>query len=612
MKALTKNKVLLLDLLIIFMFFFMKIILFNNLIGIKVSNGMFLLIGTVYMIFFIIISGLFKDKLKNTILLVIYSVISLIMLVDTVYYKQFSRLPSLIILKQFSQITTVSESIIYLISFKNILIVLDLIPLIIYFAFIRKKFVQSSTDINAFNNHKKKRYIQLVLIFTFIASSLFASIKSEGSALSQEFFSYHIRDFYKIVFASNKVNELDMDVFEVDSRIPNKDRKFFGIGKDKNVITIQVEALQNFVINNFYEGQEITPNINKLINKDSIYFDNYYQQLGMGNTSDAEFVTNNSLYPSMDGQTYSKYEKNKFYGLPWILKDNNYSTIALHGYEGSFWNRDNAYPYQGFDQFISQEDYDLKETIGLGLSDREFFKQSIEHLKNLQTPYYAFLVTLTSHHPYDMPNKYHKIKLKDEHKDTLLGNYIESINYLDEQLGMFIEDLKSEGLYENTVISIYGDHFAIPLNVEKDTKMMSEYLGYDYNFDEMMNIPLIIHIPDSDIAETNHITGGQIDFLPTILNILGLKNEKGLMFGRDLNNSSEGFVAQQTYMLKGSFMYNDTIFIMSRDGIFNDSEAFDMNTRKPIDSKACRDNYDKAIKAIDMSDYILRKDFFNK
>ena len=128
--------------------------------------------------------------------------------------------------------------------------------------------------------------------------------------------------------------------------------KYFGIGKNRNLIVIQVESLQNFVVNKKYGDTEITPNLNYLINNDSFYFPNYYQQLGLGNTSDAEFITNNSIYPTTEGQAYSLYQNNEFYGLPWQLKEIGYKTLAMHGHDKSFWNRDKAYSAQGFDTIL--------------------------------------------------------------------------------------------------------------------------------------------------------------------------------------------------------------------------------------------------------------------
>ncbi len=145
-----------------------------------------------------------------------------------------------------------------------------------------------------------------------------------------------------------------------------------------------MEALQKFPLNRFYNEQELTPNLNKLIeDKSTIYFNNYYQQIGRGNTADAEFVSNNSLYPSMDEPTYSQYEENTFHGLPWVLRDNGYRSWVFHGYKKEFWNRERAYPNQGFERFISEEDYNLEETIGFGITDEEFFKQSMDYLKEM-------------------------------------------------------------------------------------------------------------------------------------------------------------------------------------------------------------------------------------
>lgn len=609
MRNYEKNKVVFFELIFISLLFIIKLTLFNNLIDNLVDRKVFLSVGIIYMLFLIVVLSIFSQRLRSIVFLIIYSLISVIMLIDSVYFKQFNKLTSLMMIKQFSQLRAVTDSILYLLSLKNLLLVLDIIPLVVYFLFIRKRIIRDDRFENSkFKYKRKKKIYRFGLVMIFIATSLYTGINSSGTSLNNEFFNYHIRDAFEVAIGNKEDVKMDYSILNKDHEIDNDNKELFGIAKDRNVITIQVEALQSFVINNFYEGQEIMPNLNKLIREDSIYYDNYYQQVGLGNTSDAEFVSHNSLYPTISEQSYTKYQDNTFYGLPWLLKDNGYDTIAMHGFDGSFWNRKNAYPKQGFDRFISKDDYDLKEEIGLGLSDEEFFKQSIEYLKELKDPYYAFLVTLTSHHPYDMPEEYDKIKLKDEHKGTLLGNYILSIHYLDEQIGMFIEDLKREGLYENTIVNIYGDHSAISYGKNENEKMMSDYLGFDYDYDEMMRIPLITHIPNSKVKKVNSVAGGQIDFYPTVLNLLGLSNEKGLMFGRDLNNSDKGFVAQQTYVLKGSFMNNDNMFIMSRDGIFENSRAFNMDTRKPIDLESCRNEYNHAIKSIDMSKYILDND----
>jgi hypothetical protein len=435
---------------------------------------------------------------------------------------------------------------------------------------------------------------------------------------NQELYSYHINDIKNLLIGDEIAEGSSIftqeDLEELLERTELKEGKYTGIGKSKNLIVIQVEALQNFVINCFYEGQEITPNLNRLIEeKGTLYFDNYYQQIGRGNTSDAEFVTNNSLYPSMEEPTYSQYEENTFYGLPWILRDNGYTSWVFHGYEKEFWNRNNAYVNQGFQRFISQGDYDLVETIGFGITDEEFYKQSLDYIKELDSiddnPFHAFLISLTSHTPFKMPEEYEYLNIKEEHKGTILGDYLQSIHYADKALGEFLEDLKKEGIYHNSVIVLYGDHFAITGFNPSGVELMEEFLGITYDVNEMFKVPLIIHVPGEEINETISKIGSQLDFLPTILNIMGYENEKGIMFGRDLvNYEGENFVAAQTYVLKGSFIDDDTLFYMSNDGLFKNSKALNRKTRKPLDVEDFREEYEKIVGEINKSNYILKND----
>ena len=604
MYKLEKYKVSIIEILAILILFSIKVSLFSSLLENENISKIVIFLSLLYMVCVMSLINLFNNRTKKILFILSYALISIIMFIDVIYFKYFNQLPSIISMKQVSQLNAIKDSINYLISNRELLLLGDVIPICIY------TLLKSKSE-----DYNYKKYSSCLTITSVIAIVIVTTfINTTNTSINlymQEFFSYHVNDIYNSLLAKNDIKNIDM-VFNNEEEIPIDKRKYYGIAKGRDVITIQVESLQNFVINSYYEGQEITPNLNKLLKEDSIYYSNYYQQLGRGNTSDAEFVTHNSLYPAMDGQTYSKYYNNKYFGLPWILKDKGYDTIAFHGYDGSFWNRDKAYPYQGFDKFISQKDFEIKDHVGFGLVDKDFFDQTMKHIKDLKSPYYAFLVTLTSHHPYEIPDKYKTIKLNDEHKGTIFGSYIESIRYVDEAIGEFIEDLKNEGLYDNTIINIYGDHFGLSSKDEAIKSIMTDYLGIKYDFDEMMNIPLIIHIPNSNMSLSQDITGGQIDFLPTVLNLLGIENKKGIMIGRDLNNSKSGFVAQQTYMIKGSFIADDIIFEMSRDEIYSNSRAWNIKTKEKIDVGKCRKWYEKAIEEINISDYILRKNILEK
>ena len=583
-----------------------------NITGIVYIRTIIFLVSVLITLFLFTSIHFSNNKRKEVLGFSLYSIISIIMFVDVMYYSYFNSLPSINMLKQLDQVGAVGDSVAELLSFKNILFLLDITSIATYLI---ERGTKEDKQYNRYIRWGVPGAIGIILVFTLTilnAKDLMVPISN------QEIYSYHIKDIKQSI-AGEEIAEgtgifTQEDLKELKERSKLKEGKYTGIGKGKNLIAIQVEALQDFPLNRFYNGQEITPNLNKLINsKGSLYFDNYYQQIGRGNTADAEFVTNNSLYPSMEDPTYTQYEQNTFYGLPWILRDRGYTSWVFHGYEKEFWNRERAYKNQGFQRFLSEEDFDIVESIGFGITDEEFFKQSMDYLKELDNiddnPFYAFLITLTSHTPFKMPDEYKYLNIEDKHQDTILGDYIQSIHYADKALGQFFEDLQKEGLYEDTVIAIYGDHFAITGLNDSGIELMTDFLEHPYDVDEMFKVPLIIHVPGTDINETISTIGSQLDFLPTILNIMGEENKKGIMFGRDLVNfSGYNYVAPQTYILKGSFIDDKVLFYMSRDSIFDNCKAKDKQTKEIIDVGPLRKKYENVIAEINKSDYILKKD----
>ncbi|WP_206457944.1 LTA synthase family protein [Anaerovorax sp. IOR16] len=455
--------------------------------------------------------------------------------------------------------------------------------------------------------------LALLILMNPIASPLLTSINN------QEFFSYHIRDgiagLTGGVFGQEK-QEYYLATGTYENQINGP---LFGAAKGKNLILIQVEALQNIMIHASYNGQELTPNLNQLIKEQgSLYFDHYYQQLGSGNTSDSEFVTNNSYLGSIESYTYQLYEDNYFKGLPWILKEQGYQTAVFHGYNKTFWNRENIYPKLGFDTFVNSDVLKSDNIIGIGggnitgISDAAFFQQSIETLKTMPQPFYSFLITLSSHHPFKLPEELSQITLAKEDEDTLFGDYINSIHYADQCLGLFLNLLKENGLYENSVIALYGDHFGLPQTDSDVQKQVSKFLGYDYKLNHMMNIPLIIHLPNSDINETFSLAAGEADFLPTISYLLGLERLDTLYLGQNLLTAKSGFVFEQTHLLKGSFINDNIVFEMSRDGVFSHSKAWRVDDGSEVDVTPFEQDYLKAKQLVELSDFYLKNDVLRK
>ncbi|MDW7668455.1 MAG: sulfatase-like hydrolase/transferase, partial [Bacillota bacterium] len=519
-----------------------------------------------------------------------------------VYLKYFNDSFKLAYFRYISEFMKVLNILFVIVELKHLLVFLDII--LVGFLIFKIK-----DDVELF----KFKALPLLTVGSIISFTLInpfgnSDIESVGN---REFFNYYIKDAYGLVVGEEvDVHKVDEFTFLNDDEEGND--KLLGLAEGRNLIVIQVESLQDMVVNREYNNQEITPNINKLISEDSLYFNSYYQQLGKGNTSDTEFVSNNSIYAPIHGQANELYQDSYFHGLPWILKDEGYTTTALHGYKGDFWNRDNAYPAQGFDEFYSEKDYDFEERLIMGIGDREFFNQSINYMKEFNQPFYSMLITLTSHGPFNLPEHEKALDLEGRDEGTLFGDYLQAANYTDRAIGEFIEDLKEEGMYDNSIIAIYGDHFGITMNDRRINDRISEFIGKTYDYDEMLKIPLVINIPGKDINETVEVAGGHVDFMPTILNLMGVESKNPVVFGQDLVNADEGFVISQTYMIKGSYIDDEVVFEMSRDGIFKNSRAWNKETGESVDVEECREGYEKALKLLNESVYILENDIIRQ
>jgi len=465
------------------------------------------------------------------------------------------------------------------------------------------------------SGHKKPvtaLIILCLLVFNSSASYLLTSLSN------QEIYSYHIKDILNKL-TGNGIPGRDSGYMHAvtDSYEEEKDGPLFGVAEGKNLIVIQIESLQNFVINKTYNGQEITPNLNEIIRGNTIYFDHYYQQIGSGNTSDAEFATNNSIYGSIASYTYKLYADNYFRGLPVLLKERGYETAVFHAHEErDFWNREEAYKSLGFDKYfggIGGTDigqFDMTEWMGWGLTDSEFYKQVMPYLKELSRPFYSFIITLSNHHPYLMLDKYRFIELLPEDEGTILGNYLNSAAYTDWAIGQLMQELKEEGIYEDSIIAFYGDHLGLPKSDKEIFESVSRFIGKDYDFDTMMNVPLIITVPGADrnIHQTVGTAGGQLDFLPTIAYLMGFDSLDTIYLGHNLLTIDSGFVAEQTYMVKGSFFADGVAYEMSRDGVFENGRAWNPETGEPLPVEGCYDGYLKSVGIINTCEYILKND----
>lgn len=560
---------------------FAAIIFFKLMLYAKQISPEYLYMGVTHPVFASVLilasfSMLFEHKTRINFLYTINLIIGLVLISDIMYYKYFKDVTTLAALRNIKLLSGVSSSVTSLIDIKDVIYVLDTI---ILFPFL-KRYKNAKRKYNSTAVNKIVFFLLIFVTGISIDAKSVAAIAKEQptllSAMSNRIYltkmignlNFHAVDAYNYIstnvknskkLSSERVTEIK-SYLEDNNQITGSNLR--GEAQGKNLIVIQVEALQQFAINKKVDGKEITPNLNKWINK-SLYFDNYFYQVAGGNTSDAEFMSNNSLYPAASGAAYYTYSGNQYNSLASQLKNNDYYTAALHGYSEGFWNRNVMYKSENFDNFYGEHSFNVNEEVGLGLSDKSFLDQSIEKLKTFKEPYYSFLVTLSSHFPYDDSQGYGDFNV-GQYENSILGNYLKGIHYTDEQLGMFFDKLDQEGITKNSIIVIYGDHFAIPKeNINELYSFENVNNPDDLKWFQYQKVPLIIHFPKDENKGVNHTYGGQMDLYPTLANLFNLPRD--YMFGKDLLNSNSNKVLFRS----GSFTDGNVFYVSWTNTYYN-------------------------------------------
>ncbi len=550
-----------------------------------------------------------ESRVRRSAFTTIYIFLSVLLFMDAAYSSYFGRYLSVNQIYQLgslAQIATGGNVVEATVSPLCVLMLID-IPFVImwYRSRNRKKTGMVDSFVKAMNTRKEKpgRFVGNLLslifhtaLYTTAICSLYyygfnpQNLRSVQRVNHIEIVTYHINDV--LVNVAGKMRRGQVDEKEILSQmkqiVPASEGDFLhGAAKGRNLILIQTESMNDFVIGAQYNGQEITPNLNQLLNQDTLYFDHCYSTTGVGNTADAEFSTLNSLYANDERECYRMFVDNTYNGLPWMLREKGYEAMAFHGYIKTFWNRFEAYKNQGFQHYYSEEELEMTEKEGFGLTDKEMFRQAVDILKTKKQPFFSFMITLTNHIPYELDSSRASLKLKPEDKNSLFGHYLQTIRYTDEAFGDLIRLLKENGMYDNTMIVIYGDHQGMNLETRAVRYKMSEFLGKEYNYEEMLNIPLLFHIPGLGEHRTIHTVAGEVDIMPTIANLMDLDPGQPYIFGHDLLNTDEGFIAQVSYIGKGSYISG------------NDHEIFKIGKDGTVESGRLLSTYDGSEKSFD-------------
>ena len=490
----------------------------------------------------------FKGRKSYWIMIAIDFVLSLWLFANILYYREFSNFLSLSIIKTSgSTADNLGKSIVGITRVTDFLAFIDIVLVILLMV----------AKVVKYDLRPLKLRFNLLLegiAVLLIGVNLLMAQKDRSGLLTRTFDNsyivkylgmneYAVYDAFKTAQTSEqmaKANVSDLQsvkkYLKVNYVKPNS--TYTGVAKGKNVLVIHLESFQQFLIGYKWQGKEVTPNLNKLYHsKNTLSFANFYNQVGQGKTSDAEMMLENSLFGLQSGSAMSSYgTSNTFESAPAILKQQGgYTTAVMHGGAGSFWNRNNAYKQFGYEYFMPLSYYQNKPKyyIGYGLKDKIFFSQSIKYIERLPQPFYLKLITVTNHYPYDLDKKNQSIDKTDTGDETVDG-YVQTAHYLDQAVGQLMRWMKKTGLDKNTLLVFYGDHYGISGNHHKAS---AELLDQDEftNFDNLkfQRVPLMFHMKGlkGGIKKTY---GGEIDVLPTLLNLLGIRNRGTIQFGHDL------------------------------------------------------------------------------
>ncbi|WP_336788296.1 LTA synthase family protein [Paenibacillus sp. MMO-177] len=290
--------------------------------------------------------------------------------------------------------------------------------------------------------------------------------------------------------------------------------------------------------------------------------------------------------------------------MPKTFAANGYQTATFHTNDVLFWNRNNLYKALGWQKYYDDDFFGESDIVAFGSSDEVLYDKTAAELLKMQQsgkPIYTQLISMSGHHPFNLPKRKYNIKLPERFENTLVGNYIRAENYADKALGQFIEKLKQNGVWDNSVIVIYGDHLGLPKYTlsSKDKDLMKEIYGREYDAQDMLNIPLIISVPGSS-AKVLPQVGGQSDLFPTIANLVGISLKDHIHFGQDLLNATSNFLPERYYLPSGSLITDSGIFV---PGVgYEDGLSYKLTGGRVEETTATKEQFDNALRLLEMSD----------
>ncbi len=490
-------------------------------------------------------------------MMVIYFIMTALLFSNAIYYREFTDFITINTMLGAGKVASgLGESAIKLFRPYDILYWLDFILLI--FALATKRIKMDETPVRA-----RMAFAFSTLAVMIFSGNLFLAESDRPELLTRTFSRDYLVKYlginaftaydgvqtYKTTQVRAQASATDMDeVAEyVKGHYAKPNDQYFGLAKGRNVIYIHLESTQQFLIDYKLKDEngvehEVMPFINSLYHSNSTFsFSNFFHQVKAGKTSDSETLFENSLFGLNQGALFTQLGgKNTFEAAPNILKQTQgYTSAVFHGNSGTFWNRNETYKHLGYDYFFDASYYNVTEdnSFQYGLNDKPFFQQSVKYLEHLQQPFYTKFIAVSNHYPYSQLSGDETGFPLAQTKDETINSYFSTANYMDTAVHEFFDYLKQSGLYDNSIIILYGDHYGIS---NARNKELAQLLGKDRdtwsNFDnaQVQRVPYMIHIPGMTQGKIIDTYGGQVDALPTLLHLLGVDTQNYIQLGQDL------------------------------------------------------------------------------
>lgn len=338
------------------------------------------------------------------------------------------------------------------------------------------------------------------------------------------FFEYSVRDLYiSFIKSGDKIDPEELEFLKkaYSTKTPHKQNSYTGIFEGKNVIFLQLEGIDSWLLN-----ENDMPNLYGMYNNSIIFKNHYSYYSGGGSTFNSELaVTTGFLTPISYTKNAYSFNQNLYpESLPKLFKKAGYRANAFHMNSGEYYMRELNYLNWGYDNYYSLLDdgayKDISYQLDRELVLNEFFYDKLFRQKE---PFMHYIISYTPHTPFSLESKMGKFlarKVFGEDVEIPIMTEEETARFFaaetDRMIGLLLEALEENNLIDNTVIVAFADHYLYTLN---DKTILDQYKFTGNNL--INQTPFLIWSKGLKSRTVEKINS-QLDILPTVLNLFGI------------------------------------------------------------------------------------------